>query len=103
MKYFKKLDYDNKRPLILWGAGKKGKTVAKLLQKEKLPFEWVSNNPNKHGKEIYNQLMASFKSILKKDNPQVLINVAQKKAKEEIIRFLNSLHLKEARDFWFFS
>lgn len=103
VKYFKDLDYDKNRPLILWGAGKKGKTVAKLLQEEQLPFEWVSNNPNKHGKEIYNQLMASFKSILKKDNPQVLINVAQKKAKEEIIGFLTNLNLTEAKDYWFFS
>ena len=103
VKYFKKLDFDKARPLILWGAGKKGKTVAKLLQEEQLPFEWVSNNPNKHGKEIYNQLMDSFESILKKDNPQVLINVAQKKAKKEIIGFLNGLNLKEAEDYWFFS
>ena len=101
--YFIELDYDKTRPLILWGAGKKGKTVAKLLQQKQIPFEWVSNNPNKHGKEIYNQLMASFESILKKDNPQVIINVAQKKAKEEIIDFLGRLNLKEAKDYWFFS
>ncbi len=101
--YFIELDYDKNRPLVLWGAGKKGKIVAKLLQQKQIPFEWVSNNPNKHGKEIYNQLMASFESILKKDNPQVLINVAQKNAKEEIIDFLGRLELKEGKDYWFFS
>lgn len=103
LNYFLLLDYDQTRPLILWGAGKKGKTVAKLLQQKKIPFEWVSNNPNKHGKEIYSQLMASFENILKKDNPQVIINVAQKKAKEEIINFLSKLKLIESKDYWFFS
>ena len=47
--------------------------------------------------------MTSFESILKKDNPQVIINVAQKKAKAEIIDFLDRMGLKEAKDYWFFS
>lgn len=100
--YFINLHYDPKRPLVIWGAGKKGKIMARLLQEKKVPFQWVSNNPNKNGKEIYNQLMASFESIATQNNPQIIITVAQRDAKSEIIRFLDGLSLKEGYDFFFF-
>ena len=53
LKYFLELDYDPSKALIIWGAGKKGKALAQLLQEASIPFHWISNNPNKIGKEIY--------------------------------------------------
>jgi len=103
LRYFLRLKYNPKRPLMIWGAGKKGKDLAKKLQALDVPFTWVSNNPKKHGKEIYDQLMESFESIATKDSPQIIITVALKNAKSEIIEFLEKLNLKEDEDFFFFS
>lgn len=100
--YFFQLDRDSSRPLLVWGAGPKGKILAKLLKKMGVDFKWVSNNPNKHGQDIYGKLMRSFQEIIQIDNPQVIITVAQRKAKKEIITFLHSNDLKEKRDFYFF-
>ena len=101
--YFLKLEYDIERPIVLWGAGTKGKRMAKLLQKNNIPFTWVSNNPKKHGKEIYEQLMYDFKEIVTKNNPQIIVTVALRNAKSEINKFLVSQDLKQAVDYWFFS
>lgn len=103
LKYFLELKYDTNRPLVIWGAGKKGKDLAKKLQALSIDFTWVSNNPNKHGKEIYDQLMESFESIATKSSPQIIITVALRNAKSEIISFLQKLQLKEGSDFFFFS
>jgi len=101
--YFLKLSKKANRPLIIWGAGKKGKKLAKILEIEGLDFTWVSNNPNKHGKEIYNKLMQSFRIIVKENRPQILITVAQRNAKKEIIEFLNGQKMSEGLDYYFLS
>lgn len=100
--YFFELDRDFDRPLLIWGAGPKGKRLAKMLKVRGENFKWISNNPNKHGKEIYGKLMRSFKEIIQLDHPQIIITVAQKGAKKEILKFLNENELKEKKDFWFF-
>ena len=103
LQYFLALKYERSRPLVVWGAGKKGKDLAKKLQAQNIPFTWVSNNPNKNGKEIYDQLMESFESIATKDNPQIIVTVALRDAKARIIDFLEKLTLEEGQDFFFFS
>jgi len=100
--YFLKLERDPQRALVVWGAGPKGKRLAKMLNQRGIDFEWVSNNPNKHGKEIYEQIMQSFRQILEYNRPQVIVTVAQRKAKKEIVSFLESNGLKDKEDYWFF-
>ena len=41
LRYFLELHYDNTRPLAIWGAGNKGKYIAKLLVDKNIPFEWI--------------------------------------------------------------
>ena len=101
--YFIDLKLDSNRPLVIWGAGKKGKRLAKTLQEKNIQFSWVSNNPNRHGKEVYNEIMHSFEAIATKNNPQIIITVALREAKAEIISFLEKLDLQEGKDFYFFS
>lgn len=100
--YFLALEYTATNELIIWGAGRKGKTLAKLLQSRNIPFEWVSNNPNKHDQKIYDQVMKSYEYILKKEQPKIIITVAQRNAKEEISCFLKKNNLAEGKDFYFF-
>lgn len=74
--YFNKLERKKEQPLILWGAGRKGKYIAKWLIEKEIPFHWICNNSKKIGKHIYNQLLEapSFKKTLKQ--PQIIIAVA---------------------------
>lgn len=100
--YFKKIDLQENRPLMIWGAGPKGKKLAKVIQKDKIDFQWVSNNPNKHGKEIYHQILASFEQILQTENPQILIAVGKRGAQKKIQSFLHNQGHKQGKDYFFF-
>ena len=50
--YFLELNYDTSRPLTIWGAGQKGKKVAKLLKQKGINFIWICDNPKKIGKHM---------------------------------------------------
>jgi len=73
--YFLQLEYQSERPLVLWGAGKKGKWIAQQLLDRTIPFHWVCDNPKKIGKDIYGKILQSttFKNQL--DAPLFIIAV----------------------------
>ena len=74
--YFLKLDYDKKRSLTVWGAGFKGKTIAKGLIEKDIPFHWICNNPKKIGKSIYGKTLETFEAIVNLNRPQTIVTVA---------------------------
>jgi len=74
--YFLKDDYNDARSLVIWGAGKKGKAVAKLLVDRKIPFHWISNNPKKIGHDIYGQVIQEESQLDMIPNAQCLICIA---------------------------
>lgn len=45
--YFLELNYVMSRPLVIWGAGQKGKTVSKVLVNKGVPFHWICDNPKR--------------------------------------------------------
>jgi glycosyltransferase involved in cell wall biosynthesis len=100
--YFEKMERQVYRPLMIWGAGPKGKKLAKTLNRKEVQYQWVSNNPNKHGKEIYQQILASYTQILREENPQIIVAVGQRKAQSEIISFLQAHDYKHGSDYYFF-
>lgn len=53
LSYFHELETKDGGPLIVWGAGKKGKTAARWLQDKQLPFEWWTDNAKKLSAPIY--------------------------------------------------
>ena len=89
MDYFMLIDYDSSRSLILWGAGKKGKTLARLLIDRATPFRWISNNDKKIGKNIYGQIIQSDTQELPKD-AQVILAIANPEEKKQAIQDLKS-------------
>jgi hypothetical protein len=93
--WFLKLDYDSSKQLTLWGAGKKGKAIAQILQRKNVQFRWVCNNPNKIGKDIYGVEMKSAEGLDYGNKGQVIIAVANPE-EQELIR--NSI---EHEAFWF--
>ncbi|MBO3117530.1 glycosyltransferase family 2 protein [Winogradskyella sp. DF17] len=100
--FFLKLDYDEKRPLTIWGAGYKGKTIAKLLIKANVQFYWICDNPKKIGKQIYNQSLFNFDFLSKLSHPQSIVTVANETAQQEIKLYFESQDMKPMTDYFFF-
>ena len=102
LRYFYELDRDRSRPLVLWGAGRNGKDMAKLLQSYDDSFLWVCDNERKIGKDIYNVRMQHFDDIPNFENPQIIIVVSSPDGKIEIRNALDNWGKKPVTDFWFF-
>lgn len=100
--YFLELDFDKNKTLVLWGAGNKGKKIAKILIEKDIDFEWICDNPKKIGKDIYGKIMCAFSYLKTVKNPQSIITVANKIAQEEIKVYLKSLHLINNKGYFFF-
>jgi len=100
--YFLKLHYNKNRPMAIWGAGKKGKTIAKILLKKAVPFHWLCDNPNKIGLSIYGQKMQHYEFLATLKMPQSIITVANEEAQEDIKSYLNEYEMKSMVDHFFF-
>ena len=100
--YFFQLDHDPAKKLVVWGAGPKGKIMAQRLQEMEADFVWASNNPNKHGHDIYDKIMRSIEEIMAIEKKQILITVAQRKAQGQIRQYLKEKGLVQYRDYFFF-
>lgn len=100
--YFLELEYNNSRPLTIWGAGSKGKTVAQLLLKQNIPFYWICDNPKKIGKHIYGQELHNFNYLLKLQHPQSIVTVANEDAQKDIRAYFNKHNMKSMVDYFFF-
>lgn len=98
IRHFLELDYNSNVPLTLWGSGLKGKRAAKMLNRQNIPFRWISNNENKVGQTIYGQIIEHESVIDEMPSGQVLILVASKTDQQSIAK-----KLKNARtnNFWF--
>lgn len=100
--YFLDLNYDASRPLTIWGAGKKGKKVAKLLKQKKIEFIWICDNPKKIGKHIYDELLYSFEHITNLEHPQSIVSVANTDAQIEINTYFKTVNMASMIDYFFF-
>ena len=100
--YFLELDYDANRPLTLWGAGDKGKTIAKLLNEAEISFHWLCDNPRKIGKKIYGSELLPYQNLKKFKKPQSIISVANPDAQLEIKSYLKELDMLAFKDYYFF-
>jgi FlaA1/EpsC-like NDP-sugar epimerase len=100
--YFLELSHDKEKPIVIWGAGNKGKKVAQLLIEKKTPFEWVCDNPKKIGKDIYNHILKPFEYLNELKNYQSIITVANSEAQVEIKQYLNHHKKTAMKDYFFF-
>jgi glycosyltransferase involved in cell wall biosynthesis len=100
--WFLKLDYDPVRPLILWGAGKKGKRIARILNDNKVSFRWVCNTPRRWGTDVYGVRLESTAAVSALEKPQLIIAVAAPDDQQEITSALQAQGLSLGQDFYFF-
>lgn len=102
LRYFLELDYDSKRPLTVWGAGTKGKTIANHLVNKSVLFHWICDNPKKIGHKIYDQELLNFNMLTGFENPQSIITVANEGAQLEILDYMNKQRMQPMKDYFFF-
>jgi len=100
--YFLELDHDASRVLTVWGAGFKGKTIAKQLKKRGVPFVWICDNPKKIGKRIYKNELHNFDYLKQLKNPQSIVTVANENAQNDIRDYFKSQGMKSIVDYFFF-
>jgi len=100
--YFLKLDYDQNRPLVLWGAGRKGKYLAKKLQKSNVSFHWITNNERKQEVKINGIILKAVNILDTFSNPQLIIAVAAPDGQREIQAFLTYKKWSAGKDYFFF-
>lgn len=100
--YFLELDWDKGRPLVLWGAGFKGKKMARLLIERGVPFTWVCDNPKKIGKKIYGIKLRHFTNSGALGGAQSLVSVASEAAQAEIRAYLHQHGAQPGTDYFFF-
>ncbi len=100
--YFLKIDWDTTRPLVIWGAGKKGKQLAKLLLYKNIPFTWICDNPKKIGKHIYDKELYNFSHLKSLSRPQSIISVANNDSQKEIRTYFDKNQMKPMLDYFFF-
>lgn len=101
-RWFVKSDYNFERPLVLWGAGKKGKRIARILNEEGISFGWVTNNPEKIGKEIRGVELREIDILKRLNNPQIIIAVASPTDQIEIENELRDLGMRKNEHYFFF-
>lgn len=90
--YFQKIEVTKHQDIILIGAGKKGKTVAKFLLNQEISFSWVTNNSKKIGIDIYGKILQDYEKISFDNNkPAILVSVANKEEQAEIKKRLSNI------------
>ncbi|MEM7163762.1 MAG: glycosyltransferase family 2 protein, partial [Bacteroidota bacterium] len=100
--FFLEIERDQSRPLVLWGAGKRGKKLAKLLIEREIDFFWVSNNSNKIGKNIYGRVIQDVFYSEALEKPQLIIQVSSPFDQSAIRAYLNAQLLEAIEDYFFF-
>ena len=102
IKYFYELDRDENRPLVLWGAGRNGKDMAKLLLEHEKNFYWVCDNKNKIGHDVYGIKLTHFDVVSTLESPQIIIIVAAPDGQKEIKEQLTVWKKQAKQDYWYF-
>jgi len=100
--WFLRTDYDPARPLVLWGAGRKGKRLAALLNTCGVPFRWVCDQPRKWGHIVGGVVMENFEVLSQMTDAQVIVAVAAPDGEAAIKTYLEANGQVAGRDFWFF-
>jgi glycosyltransferase involved in cell wall biosynthesis len=100
--YFLQADYDTTRQLVLWGAGKKGKTIAERLSAAQVPFAWLCNNPKKIGQTIHGQRLQDESTAFSFDTPQFIVAVAGDDHQGPIVERFANANCLPGRDYFLF-
>ena len=100
--YFLELDYNVAKTLVLWGAGKKGKLLARMLLNKGVSFRWITNNANKIGRKIHDVVLEDEKIIADISDVQVIVAVAVPEEVVNIVKVLENKKLGKGEEYFLF-
>lgn len=103
VRWFLKIDYQPTGTLVLWGAGRKGKRIARLLREAGVSFRWVCQTPSKWGQHIGSVRLEPPEVLSALPRPQVIVAVAAHPDQRSIEAQLSQLGLHTGSDFFFFA
>ena len=80
VKYFEKCDLHRFGRVFLWGAGKKGKKLAKTLIRADIDFTWLCENTSKIGHVVYDKTLQlpDFHDVFTEDIILLAVSSADK-------------------------
>ncbi len=102
LKYFKRIDKHADKLTLLWGAGPKGKKLAKHMKKVGLEFEWVTENENKVGHMIYDQKVQAVPDKLDWEKHQVILALSGPQDKKDVVERLDEMSGVNGKDYYIF-
>lgn len=87
---------------IVWGAGKKGKTLVQhLIQNGKKNISWVCNNPKKIGLKIYGIKLQDYLQLRLRDREvAILVTVSNTQERERIKAFMQEYGYQFSKDYF---
>jgi glycosyltransferase involved in cell wall biosynthesis len=100
--YLFKLEPIEDKNVVIWGAGKKGKVLARHLIERGKSFRWVCNNKKKVGKEIEGVEVEYFTSIPMVQNSLTIVTVSGHEDRSDIIEYLETNSLIQNEDYFLF-
>ncbi|GLR17952.1 glycosyl transferase [Portibacter lacus] len=101
IEYFRKIDHNDSIPLILWGAGKKGKSLAKLLLENEMPFRWITDNEKKIGKHIYEVLIEDAEILMEPTSKQIITAISDVNFQADRSHLIERVHFSGNQYFHF--
>ena len=81
----------NELPLALWGAGRRGKLIAKELINKGASFHWLTNNTKKIGHNIYGVNIETAQDLFQMPSSQVITAIASKEGHQDRINKMQTL------------
>lgn len=91
LSYFLKLDHQALSPLVVWGAGKKGKLVTQWLQEQDRGFQWVTDNIRKVDTSIYGKKIETTDILNELEGANILLLVANPDEQSQIMQRLEEM------------
>jgi glycosyltransferase involved in cell wall biosynthesis len=100
--YFKKLELRNGNKAVVWGAGKRGKQLVKELIALNIEPLWITNNPNKAGRDIYGIIVQNESAYVPDAQHRIALVMSADDDREEVLTRLNTFGMQKGVHYWFF-
>lgn len=101
LKYWWKHEKREDKTLLLWGAGRKGKELAKKIQSRGGQFRWLSDNPNKLSHQIYQIKIEPSAVIASINDLQIIVVISGEEDQKEVREKLNRWKVNPQDVFFF--
>lgn len=101
VKYMLQMEQIRNKQIVVWGAGRKGKSLVKELRSKGIQPVWVTNNPKKIGQDIYSIIVQEFGIINHNDSKLIiLLTVSSHDDQRDLHDFLHRKNYQRSIDYF---